>query len=165
MPNVAIMKDMGASDGLIEYIRHTTWNTNLGMLAAYGCEPEGDDEGEVWAESEVNEEGYTQIELELTPSETSGVGKTTKSFNEWKDLLVNPQSYIVSASFKKGTETVVESLLLNERVEPPQWDGMWDFGNASVSGGYLDDQENGWISIAGGVDEDATDVQIIVTKK
>ena len=38
MPNVQIMKDMGASDELVEYVKETTWNTNLGMMATYGCE-------------------------------------------------------------------------------------------------------------------------------
>lgn len=43
MPNVAIMKDLGASDELVEYVKETTWNTNLGMLETFGNE-EGSDE-------------------------------------------------------------------------------------------------------------------------
>lgn len=35
MPNVAIMKDLGASDELIEYVRKTPWNTNMGIVVEF----------------------------------------------------------------------------------------------------------------------------------
>lgn len=31
MPNVAIMRQLGASEELIEYVRYTPWNTNLNV--------------------------------------------------------------------------------------------------------------------------------------
>ena len=34
MPNVQIMKDMGASDELVEYVKETTWNTNLNIMGS-----------------------------------------------------------------------------------------------------------------------------------
>ena len=48
MPNVAIMKDLGASDELVEYVKKTTWNTNLGMMETLGCDDEPAPSGEVW---------------------------------------------------------------------------------------------------------------------
>lgn len=36
MPNVQIMKDMGANDELIKYVKKTPWNTNLNILETYG---------------------------------------------------------------------------------------------------------------------------------
>ena len=42
MPNVAIMKDLGASDELIEYVRKTPWNTNMGIVGEFsGGESKG----------------------------------------------------------------------------------------------------------------------------
>ena len=35
MPNVAIMKDMGASDELVEYVKESPENTNLNILNVY----------------------------------------------------------------------------------------------------------------------------------
>lgn len=32
MPNSAIMKQLGASDELVEYVKETTWNTNLAIV-------------------------------------------------------------------------------------------------------------------------------------
>ena len=42
MPNVAIMKDLGASEELIEYVRKTPWNTNMGIVGEFsGIESKG----------------------------------------------------------------------------------------------------------------------------
>ena len=40
MPNVAIMRQLGASEELIEYIRETPWNTNWNIIETFECESE-----------------------------------------------------------------------------------------------------------------------------
>ena len=47
MPNVQIMKDLGASDELIDYVKETPWNTNFAIAEVIEGSG-GGDTGEVW---------------------------------------------------------------------------------------------------------------------
>lgn len=47
MPNVQIMKDMGASDELVEYVKESPENTNLNVIGSINGS-DGGDVGEVW---------------------------------------------------------------------------------------------------------------------
>lgn len=40
-PNKAVLKSLGASDELIEYLLHTPWNTNLNIIDSIGGSESG----------------------------------------------------------------------------------------------------------------------------
>lgn len=66
MPNVQIMKDMGASDELVEYIKESPENTNLNVMGSI-ANPSGDsDTGEIWfiGNSYNETESYRAFELD-----------------------------------------------------------------------------------------------------
>ena len=90
-PNRKVLEGLGASEELIEYLMETPRNTNWNVIGSITSSGDGD--GEVWATSGADEDGYIQLGLNLTPSETSGVGTTTKSFTKWKDLIENANNY------------------------------------------------------------------------
>jgi hypothetical protein len=53
-PNPYIIKDLGGSEELIEYLRNTPWNTNLNMLSSLGS---GGSEPEVWLVGDTPDQG------------------------------------------------------------------------------------------------------------
>lgn len=57
LPNPAIMKNMGASEELIDYVREIVWNTNLNVIGSIMSPSDG---AEVWLVGEVSD-GYAQL--------------------------------------------------------------------------------------------------------
>lgn len=88
MPNVAIMRQLGASEELIEYIRETPWNTNFAIAEVIeGSGDGGEDTGEVWfAGNEYNDQEGARI---FTPLNIN------VELDEIEYLLLNNESYIV----------------------------------------------------------------------
>ena len=149
MPNVAIMKDMGASDELVEYIRKTPWNTNTAMLAAYGCEPSGGSEPtrEVWAYADG-----TEIEAEIEEDGSiSGETLVQRDFSAWKDLFDNSQNYEIEV---KSGEKVASLAKTSEE----EWGVSQDGLTASIT------KDSSYVGIYAHNDG-ASRIEIIVTKK
>ena len=84
-PNPYIIKDLGGSEELIEYLRDTPWNTNLNMLGSLGS-GRGGDTGEVWL---VGDNGTEYQGMKLF--ELSNVGEV----NHMAELVANGESYSV----------------------------------------------------------------------
>ena len=91
MPNVAIMKDMGASDELVEYVKESPENTNLNVMGSITSSGGGGD-AEVWLVGTEYLDGSGMREFTL-----SNVGDT----DHITELYTNAENYQV---FLNGEE-------------------------------------------------------------
>ena len=165
MPNVQIMKDLGASDVLVEYVKESPENTNLNVMETLGCG--GGSTGEVWATSENGELG-----LVINENEASGDGSTTKGYADWSDLFNNPQNYTVKAHFEFPTS----SLNIDIEGTYDAEDEVYEIERQDGYSGYLCEvgicKDETKIEIDGSgsystdsMSEECTSIEIIVTKK
>ena len=131
MPNVAIMKDLGASDELIEYIRKTPWNTNMVIVGEFG---EG---GENW---------NTLFEDEVTIVEHEDQYFTYLSISGYIDvdkikITFNGVEYVCNKMTTEDSFAIFNTYggSFNEKYEP-------DFSNYSFIVESMSDKETGEIS-------------------
>lgn len=90
MPNVAIMKDLGASDELVEYVKESPENTNLNVM---GSITSGGDIGEVWATITIADTSFS-IKSDGTYEGESAT--TSKTFAEWEELFTKHDEYEIN---------------------------------------------------------------------
>lgn len=83
MPNVAIMKDLGASDELVEYVKESPENTNLNVMGSITSSGGGD--AEVWLVGDTGESGMFTL---------SNVG----DIDRMAELFTNGENYQVFAN-------------------------------------------------------------------
>lgn len=82
MPNSAIMKQMGASEELIDYVKETPWNTNLNMLNSL----DGGSEPEVWFTGNEPDEMDDQVVFHNLVETKEG--NTEELFNNYANYHV-----------------------------------------------------------------------------
>ena len=88
MPNIAIMEQLGATQKLIDYVKYTTWNTNLGMLDSLKNTDEPTTK--TWV-TLIATEGTLTIEKQ---GKTIGDNiESTKTYAEWINLFNNHNNY------------------------------------------------------------------------
>ena len=94
-PNPAILYDLGASEGLVDYIMKTTWNTNFNIVKTFS---EGGGSDNLFAEGNgdifLYASGETQIMGEI-------VGY--KTFEDIKNACENHENYRVYVKFDSYT--------------------------------------------------------------
>lgn len=92
MPNSAIMKQLGASEELIDYVKETPWNTNWNVIGSIASSGGGGDTGEVWLVGDTGTE-YQGMKI----FQLSNAGDT----DHMAELVANGENYTV---FLDGVE-------------------------------------------------------------
>ena len=104
LPNPAIMKNLGASEELIGYVRETVWNTNLNIIEVFNSD--SDDNVEIWANGSPGSEGYiypdNHIEQDNFPDIPCIFTFLKTTYAEWKDLFDNPSNYLINVTDGKN---------------------------------------------------------------
>lgn len=104
VPNSAIMKQLGASDELIEYVKETPENTNLNVIGSI-INTSGGGSTDVWFTGTVETVDDKSGETQITPTATDKA--------DIDALANNPSNYIVQIN---GTDTE-----LNTSGDAPRW--------------------------------------------
>lgn len=128
MPNSAIMKQMGASEELIDYVKKTPWNTNLNVIGSIAGSGGGGDTGEVWLVGN-NPDEYGVYTL-------SNVGET----DHINELYEHAENYKV---FLNGEELAVFSDTREEDYEVDWYDSDPDVDPVQNVSIYLSSTEPG----------------------
>ena len=121
MPNVQIMKDMGANDELVEYIKESPENTNLNVMGSITSDGGGD--AEVWLVGDTGVEAQGMMMFEL-----SNVDAT----DHLAELLTNGANYKV---FLNGTELPY----LEGDENEASWSDSNDYSTATMGIGIEND--------------------------
>ena len=110
MPNVQIMKDMGASDELVEYVKESPENTNLNVIGSI-TNPGGGGDAEVWLVGDTGTEQDEMMQFVL-----SNVGDTDHMAELWTNaenyqVFLNGAElpYFFDMSTEYGTKTFADS--------------------------------------------------------
>lgn len=153
MPNVQIMKDMSASDELVEYVKESPENTNLGMMETLGCGNEPTPSGEVW---------YTGILGECTEDENASATLVGTDKANLDDLITNTDDYLVSVN---GTNVTFYSRIVEGSDAIINYSDTGTTENMSV--GFDITRLNGQEVVMAGFKcpTDVTNVEVTVTHK